>query len=141
MKKKPRSPRTAAANKHLDEERRKRAALLPPNAHCEVCGESDPVVLVASDVRQILCADHHAIANGQEPLEGHHFAGRANDSRTILVSSNMHRRLTARGRNHSPPTHPLSALVRGAADLNYEVACEVAAELDRIYSEETSEGR
>ena len=39
----------------LNEERARRAALLPENASCEVCGESDPIVL-NSDERMILCA-------------------------------------------------------------------------------------
>jgi hypothetical protein len=78
----------------LDEERARRAALLPEGASCEVCGESDPIVL-NSDERMILCAEHAAIHQGRSPIEEHHVAGRHYSAVTIFVPLNLHRRLTA----------------------------------------------
>lgn len=88
-------------------------------------------MLVASDVRQILCADCHAIAHGKDPIERHHFAGQANDPRTISVSSNMHRRLTARARKHPYNTKLRSERLRGIADILYEEADEIDLEISQ----------
>jgi len=77
----------------LNAERARRAALLPENASCEACGEADPLVL-NSDERMILCAEHAAIRHGRSPIEEHHVAGRRYSAVTIFVPLNVHRRLT-----------------------------------------------
>ena len=59
----------------LDDERARCAAMLPPNASCEACLESDPLVLNC-DCRMILCAECDAIARGIEPIELHQYGGR-----------------------------------------------------------------
>lgn len=77
----------------LHAERTRRAALLPDNASCQDCGESDALVLNC-DERMILCAEHAAIRQGRSPIEEHHVAGRRYSAVTILVPLNVHRRLT-----------------------------------------------
>jgi hypothetical protein len=78
----------------LNAERARRAGLLAENASCEDCPESDPIVL-NSDERMILCAEHAAIRQGRSPIEEHHVAGRRYSAVTIVVPLNLHRRLTA----------------------------------------------
>jgi hypothetical protein len=77
----------------LNAERARRAGLLPEGASCEVCGEVDPIVL-NSDERMTLCAEHAAIRQGRSPIEEHHVAGRRYSAVTIFVPLNLHRRLT-----------------------------------------------
>lgn len=77
----------------LDAERVRRAALLPDNASCKDCGETNPLVLNC-DGRMILCAEHAAIRQGRSPIEEHHVAGRRYSAVTIFVPLNIHRRLT-----------------------------------------------
>jgi len=113
----------------LAEERRKRAALLPPNAECEVCGTTDPMVLNASDVTHILCADDFAIANGKEPVEEHHVGGRSRDPRIVPISPNRHRRLTALGLQRPPGGGRISELMRGMADICNDLADEIDQEM------------
>lgn len=81
----------------LDDERARCAAMLPPNAVCEACGENDPLVLNC-DCRMILCAECDAIARGVEPFELHHIGGRTLSPITVRLPTNMHRRLTVRQR-------------------------------------------
>ena len=80
----------------LQDERNRRAALLPPDARCAVCNEGDPLVLVP-DHRRILCADHDAIRRGQVPMQLQHIAQQTGPW-VVYVSANCHRRLTARER-------------------------------------------
>jgi hypothetical protein len=89
--------RRLAMHRWLDDERARRAALLPPNATCAVCGERDPLVLVP-DHRRILCADHDALRHGQNPMQLQHLAGRHHGPWVVYVSASQHRRLTARER-------------------------------------------
>jgi hypothetical protein len=77
----------------LNAERARRAALLPEGASCEVCGEGDPIVL-NSDERMILCAEHAAIRQNRSAVEEHHVASRRYSGVTIFVPLNLHRRLT-----------------------------------------------
>jgi hypothetical protein len=77
----------------LNAERARRAALLPEGASCEVCGESDSIVLNC-DGRMTLCAEHAAIRQGRRSIEEHHVAGRRYSAVTIFVPLNLHRRLT-----------------------------------------------
>ncbi|MFY9719283.1 MAG: hypothetical protein WAK16_06505 [Candidatus Cybelea sp.] len=89
--------RRAAMRQWLDDERVRRAVLLPPNARCAECGEYDPLVLVP-DHRRILCADHDAQRRGQTPMQLQHIAGQQNGPWVVYVSANRHRRLTVRER-------------------------------------------
>ena len=93
----PVSGRRLAMRQWLDAQRARRAAMLPPNAGCAVCGERDPLVLVP-DHRRILCADHDAIRRGRAPLERQHVAGQQHGPWMVYVSANLHRRLTLRER-------------------------------------------
>jgi hypothetical protein len=77
----------------LNAERARRGALLPEGASCEVCGEGDPIVL-NSDGRMILCAEHAAVRQNRSAIEEHHVAGRRYSGVTIFVPLNLHRRLT-----------------------------------------------
>lgn len=104
-------PRVLALQGALEAERRGRAALFPANARCERCGEPDPLVLVASDVRLILCADCDAIARGLPPFERHHIAGKAYGPDIVTVRCNMHRRLTVRRRLRDALMHRLGPTV------------------------------
>lgn len=81
----------------LHAERERRSKLFPPNTRCESCAETDPLVLIP-DARMTLCADCDAIRHGRLPIEAHHLAGKLNGPWTIIVSANMHRRLTIRQR-------------------------------------------
>ncbi|MGB6714824.1 MAG: hypothetical protein WBE30_14465 [Candidatus Cybelea sp.] len=112
----------------LDADRARRAATLPIDFACEVCGERDPIALNA-DVRLPLCGDHDAIRRGLAPVEEHHIAGRRYSGLTVTVSVNMHRRLTARQRRWFAqlkhlPRHVASkvALLRGLGDFYHEHA-------------------
>jgi hypothetical protein len=87
--------RRIAMKRWLDDERARRAALLPPNARCAECGERDPLVLVP-DHRRILCADHDAMRRGQTPMQLQHIAGQHHGPWVVYVSANRHRRLTIR---------------------------------------------
>ena len=89
--------RRVAMQRWLDDERARRAALLPTNARCAVCGERDSLVLVP-DHRLILCADHDAVRRGQTPMQLQHIAGQQNGPWVVYVSANRHRRLTVRER-------------------------------------------
>lgn len=89
--------RRVAMQRWLDDERARRASLLPPNAQCAECGERDPLVLVPNH-RRILCADHDAMRRGQRPMQLQHIAGQHNGPWVVYVSANRHRRLTARER-------------------------------------------
>jgi hypothetical protein len=89
--------RRLALDTWLDEECARRAALLPLNARCAVCGERDPLVLVPNH-RRILCADHDALRRGQRPVQEQHVAGKHNGPWVVYVSANKHRRLTIRER-------------------------------------------
>jgi hypothetical protein len=89
--------RRAAMLRWLDDERTRRAALLPLNARCVVCGESDPLVLVPNH-RRILCAEHDAVGRFQTPMQLQHVAGQRNGPWVVYVSANRHRRLTVRER-------------------------------------------
>jgi hypothetical protein len=80
---------------NLAAERLRRANLFPPGARCEDCGERDPIVLDASNVCHILCAEHSAIRQGKSPTEEHHVAGWRYSAVTMVIPANMHRRLTA----------------------------------------------
>ncbi len=81
----------------LEDERARRAALLPLSARCAVCNERDPLVLVPNH-RKILCADHDALQRGHAPVEQQHVSGKNNGPWVVYVSANKHRRLTIRER-------------------------------------------
>jgi hypothetical protein len=80
---------------NLASERLRRSQMFPPGARCEDCGEHDPIILDASNVCHILCAEHAAIRQGKSPLEEHHVAGWRYSAVTMMIPANLHRRLTA----------------------------------------------
>ena len=67
---------------------RKRARL-GKQARCAVCGEDDIRVLQRSGGKT-LCASCRLAAQGKDPYEKHHPAGRWNDPFTVEVSANEH---------------------------------------------------
>ncbi len=58
---------------------------------CRSCGESDPLALSGLHP-EIHCYECLAMEQGRSPVEGHHVAGRANDSSTVVdLPGNDHR--------------------------------------------------
>jgi hypothetical protein len=95
-----------------DRRRARKRAKLPPDAHCELCGISDPDVLLA----------------GPEPLlEKHHVLGRAAvPDVTVVLCRNCHAMQTARQHDHyalpplgkgAPPDSFLERLARALISL------------------------
>lgn len=101
--------------KDLLADRMLRSALLPPNAFCEVCGESDPLKL-DPDAATMLCADHSAIKRGQQPVESNHLA-RKPWPIVFDVSPNWHRIISALQRRWPKNSTFEGAVLRGIADL------------------------
>ncbi len=89
--------RRLAMQRWLEEERVRRAAMLPLHARCAVCNERDPLVLVPNH-RRILCANHDALQRGHTPMQQQHVAGKHNGPWVVYVPANTHRRLTTRER-------------------------------------------
>ncbi len=104
----------------LDAERARRAALLPPDAACEACGESDPLVLEA-DAACVLCADDAALNCRRQPVERHHLAGRPWPI-VLDLTPNWHRILSTLQRARPRGGKLAVALLRGLADLTYAIA-------------------
>jgi hypothetical protein len=105
----------------LAAERKRRAALLPPNAACERCGTTDTLYLDA-DLAQILCADCAAKAYDRDDAERHHPGGRRWDI-VMDLTPNWHRVVSAlqrmrKGANNSD----MSELLYGIGDLIYAIA-------------------
>ncbi len=63
------------------------------NPRCSSCGEDDPLKLQSVGGR-ILCGECRLIAEGKEPFEDHHPAGRRNDPFTVRIPANDHLVLT-----------------------------------------------
>lgn len=105
----------------LDAERRRRATLLPPNAACEACGESDPLLL-DGDLAMVLCADDAAIDQRRESVERHHL-GRRRWSIVLDLTPNWHRIVSTLQRVRGRISQSLMAeLLYGIADLIYAIA-------------------
>ncbi len=101
--------------------RARRAEKFPPDARCQSCGVSSPIVLVeGSD--PLTCYQCQARANGKSGLEADHFAGAANSPISFLLPANIHRiysdeqqdwpRTTLENRGGDPLLR-IAALVRG----------------------------
>jgi len=104
----------------LEAERSRRAALLPPDASCEACGEPDPLKLDA-DAATVLCADDAAIACGRELVERHHLAGRSWPI-VLDLTPNWHRIVSTLQRARRTDHKFVVALLCGIADLIYAIA-------------------
>lgn len=59
-------------------------------AKCSVCGESRPEALIAGS-NPTICTECRRKADGENPLDNHHPAGRANNPAKISAPSNDHR--------------------------------------------------
>jgi hypothetical protein len=69
---------------------RHRRRLGARHPRCTTCGESEPAALVGR-VTEVRCYECLLIADGKNPIEAHHYAGRANDAFTVLLRGNAHR--------------------------------------------------
>jgi len=66
---------------------------LKPNACCEACGETEPLMLGRLKDR-IVCHECDAVRRGVSPFQAHHIGGRAPNTTTVVVGANMHAVLT-----------------------------------------------
>jgi hypothetical protein len=72
---------------HEDMRRAQRQRRFGPDARCAICGESDPIALVRSD----LCYECQARQAGKPDIEQHHVAGKQNSDVTVPLLANEHR--------------------------------------------------
>jgi hypothetical protein len=109
----------------LAAERRRCAALLPPEAACEDCGTPDALTLDAN-LAPIRCADHAALAARQNVAERHHI-GRRSWNIVLDLTPNWHRIVTALQRMRKGVTYrKMAELLYGIGDLIYAIADYVA---------------
>jgi hypothetical protein len=105
----------------LAAERKRRAALLPTGAACDVCETTDTLQLDAN-LAPILCADHAAVAAGKRDSERHHPAGRRWKI-ALDLTPNWHRIVSALQRMRKGVTlGKMAELLYGIADLIYAIA-------------------
>jgi hypothetical protein len=119
----------------LAAERKRRAALLPPNAACGRCGTTDPAKLDAN-LAPILCADHAAEASGKRRFERHHLGGRGWDI-VLDLTPNWHRVVTALQRmRESADSGRMSELLYGLSELNAAIGDHLE-EMEKEKSDES----
>lgn len=81
------------------------------------CGEQRPEALI-SGTNPVICAACHRAARGRTTTDDHHFAGKANNPRTIPIPVNDHRaRLSVAQADWPKPTltNPQGSPLRAAA--------------------------
>jgi hypothetical protein len=120
----------AAVNRAARAAKRKRE--LGDADRCDRCGCADPVALVKGR-QPVVCYECRATEEGRATVEDHHVLGRANDSSTVGVPGNLHRRLSEAQRDwpeklaRNPDRDPLVWVAQGCQGMADHLAWWVGA--------------